>query len=279
MLKTDTIKTEVVTDIEVREVGANADRFVFKQVSVVESEQQVVSTPARVSVIIAAYNEQDTIVDVLRQVEGHPLVDEIIVVDDGSRDATSERARSTSARVITLEQNQGKAGAMNAGVRAARNDVILFLDADILGLTHKIITLTAMPVVTGQCAMFVAIRARRTYWMNRLLYFIPVLGGERALTKELWRKVPRIYRKGFQIEIALNYYTKKSGGKMAFGVMPGLSQVIKEKKRGFWLGLWQRIKMCAEVLWISFRLYIIRTLLDVFGGSTNSRRRAPSLAR
>jgi hypothetical protein len=87
-----------------------------------------------------------------------------------------------------------------------------------------------------------------------------------------------MYRKGFQIEIALNYYTKKSGQKMAFGVMPGLSQVIKEKKRGFWLGLWQRIKMSGEVLWISFRLYVIRTILDAVGGTSPRAGSAP-LAR
>jgi glycosyltransferase involved in cell wall biosynthesis len=268
-----------VTEIEVREVGATANRFELKAVLLEEAELELQQqrTP-KVSAIIAAYNEQDTITDVIRAVEGHPLVDEIIVVDDGSKDATSERARKTSARVITLEQNQGKAGAMNAGVRAARNETILFLDADILGLTHEIITLTATPVLTKKCGMFVAIRARRAYWLNRLLYFIPVLGGERALTKDLWRLVPRIYRKGFQIEIALNYYTKKSGRKMGFAVMPGLSQVIKEKKRGFWLGLVQRLKMCAEVFWISFRLYVIRNLLDLFPRG-RSAGESPRLAR
>lgn len=269
-----------MTGIEIREVGAEANRFEFRSVLLAEAHEELrqCSTP-KVSVIIAAYNEQDTIATVVRAVEGHPLVDEIIVVDDGSSDATSARAKETSARVITLEHNEGKAGAMNAGVRTARNETILFLDADILGLTHEIITLTVTPVLTGKCGMFVAIRARRTYWMNRLLYFIPVLGGERALTKDIWRNVPRIYRKGFQIEIALNYYTKKSGRKMAFGVMPGLSQVIKEKKRGFWLGLWQRIKMCAEVFWISFRLYVIRNFLRFFGRVFDGQIRLPRPAR
>ncbi len=262
----ETEEKTAITEIEVREVGADANRFELKSISIQQSQLSAeLARTARVSAIIAAYNEQDTIVEVIRAVEGHPLIDEIIVVDDGSKDATSERARTTSANVITLENNQGKAGAMDAGVKAARNDTILFLDADILGLTHQIITLTVTPVLTKQCGMFVAIRARRTYWMNKLLYFIPVLGGERALTKEVWRRVPGMYRKGFQIEIALNYYTKKSGQKMGFGVMPGLSQVIKEKKRGFWLGMWQRIKMCAEVLWISFRLYVIRTIATLFG--------------
>ena len=270
----------ILTEIEVREVGAEANRFELKSVLLEEVEKatQRPRTP-KVSAVIAAYNEQDTITDVIHAVEGHPLVDEIILVDDGSADDTSERAKKTSAKVITLEQNQGKAGAMGVGVRAARNDTILFLDADILGLTHAIITLTVTPVLTKKCGMFVAIRARRTYWMNRLLYFIPVLGGERALTKDIWRLVPPIYRKGFQIEIALNYYTKKSGHKMRFGVMPGLSQVIKEKKRGFWLGLWQRIKMCAEVLWISIRLYIVRTIINFFARPGDSLANPERLAR
>ena len=273
------VVTKELSSIEVREVGADANRFELKAVAISEATEMV-ENPAtpKVSAIIAAYNEQDTIQSVIRAVEGHPLVDEIIVVDDGSMDATSERARETSARVITLEENQGKAGAMQRGVQAARNHAILFLDADILGLTHEIITLIVSPVLAGRCAMFVAIRQRRTYWMNRLLYFIPVLGGERALTKDIWRLVPSIYRKGFQIEIALNYYTKKSGHKMAFGVMPGLSQVIKEKKRGFWLGLWQRVKMCAEVLWISFRLYVIRTMVVFFQRLIHGTRRARKVA-
>ncbi len=282
-MKAEEEQQSALTGIEVREVGAEANRFELKSVSLQATEEEIEQQgTAKVSAIIAAYNEQDTIIEVIRAVDGHPLVDEIIVVDDGSADATSARARETSAKVITLEQNEGKAGAMGTGVRAARNDTILFLDADILGLTHPIITLTVTPVLTGKCGMFVAIRARRTYWMNRLLYFIPVLGGERAMTKSIWRNVPRIYRKGFQIEIALNYYTKKSGHKMAFGVMPGLSQVIKEKKRGFWLGLWQRIKMCAEVFWISFRLYVIRGLVTLFtrsGADVDVPRRLAPAAR
>ena len=271
-MKSDGSSFSQITEIEIREVGAEANRFELKAVLLeeVQVEAQRQSTP-KATAIIPAYNEQDTIVDVIRALEGHPLIDEIIVVDDGSTDATAERARTTSAQVMTIHQDQGKAGAMNAGVRAARHDVILFLDADILGLTPEIVTLTVTPVLTGKSGMFVAIRARHSYWLNRLLYFIPVLGGERALTKAIWRSVPHIYRKGFQIEIALNYYTKKSGQRMGFGVMPGLSQVIKEKKRGFWPGLRARFQMCAEVVWISFRLYVIRTLLDFTRGKGTPR--------
>ena len=48
---------------------------------------------------------------------------------------------------------------------------------------------------------------------------------------------------------------------------------------GFWLGLWQRIKMCAEVLWISFRLYVIRNLLTFFSRLAGDGDRLPRPAR
>src|SRR5688572_25307687 len=112
--------------IDVREVGGDANHFEFRTFPFKKIPQQIPKSNYRkISVIIAAYNEQETILQVVRAVEGHPLVDEIIVVDDGSKDSTSERAAETAAKVIRLEANGGKAGAMDAGVRAARNDTIL----------------------------------------------------------------------------------------------------------------------------------------------------------
>src|SRR3954453_13544456 len=138
----DRMSETPVSGIEVREVGAEANRFEIKPVSLQQAEDEISREPTpRISAIIAAYNEQDTIVDVIRSVEGHPIIQEIIVVDDGSTDATVERARTTSANVISMEKNSGKAAAMSRGVKAARNETILFLDADILGLTHQMITL------------------------------------------------------------------------------------------------------------------------------------------
>src|SRR4051794_7752896 len=107
-----------LTEIQVREVGVDANRMEIKVVSVEQVTTEVQQQArAKVSAIIAAYNEQDTIVDVVRAIEGHPLIDEIIVVDDGSSDATVERAKTTSARVVSLEKNSGKAAAMNRGVQ------------------------------------------------------------------------------------------------------------------------------------------------------------------
>jgi hypothetical protein len=125
------------------------------------------------------------------------------------------------------------------------------------------ITQLVTPVTSGEYGMYVGIRGRKTYWANRLLHFTPILGGERVLTRELWDHVPHTYKKNFQIEIALNFFAKRLGRKMGFTVVPGLSQVIKETKRGVWLGLWQRLLMIYDVLLVSWRIYVVLRLQQV----------------
>ena len=210
-----------------------------------------------VSAIIPAHNESQTICGVIGPLLGHLLIDEIVVVDDGSTDDTAERARSMGVTVISLPKIRGKASAMSRGVHAARNEIVFFCDADIIGLTPEMVTQIVTAATSGNYGMYVAIRGRKTYWANRLLHFTPILGGERVLTKTLWNRVPRTYKKNFQIEIALNFFAKHLGQKMGFTVVHGLSQVIKEKKRGFWPGLWQRLSMIGDIVLVSWRIYVV----------------------
>ncbi|MET9386137.1 glycosyltransferase [Streptomyces sp. NPDC002928] len=89
-----------------------------------------------VSVIVPAYNEKECIANTLKSLaqSTHPI--EIIVVDDGSTDGTSEIARSaaeslgmTNVRVIRQE-NAGKPAALNNGVRSASYDIVVMMDGD-----------------------------------------------------------------------------------------------------------------------------------------------------
>jgi glycosyltransferase involved in cell wall biosynthesis len=82
------------------------------------------------SVIIPAYNSESTIqacLQALKNQTTQPL--EIIVVDDGSRDATIRKAEALGARVIS-QAHSGPASARNRGAREARGDILLFTDAD-----------------------------------------------------------------------------------------------------------------------------------------------------
>jgi glycosyltransferase involved in cell wall biosynthesis len=89
-----------------------------------------VADPAQVSVIIPAYNEQDAIADVVARVVGQGRWHEVLVVDDGSTDLTAERAEKAGARVLRHPYNKGNGAAVKTGLREARSDVVLLLDAD-----------------------------------------------------------------------------------------------------------------------------------------------------
>jgi glycosyltransferase involved in cell wall biosynthesis len=89
-----------------------------------------VADPAQVSVIIPAYNEQDAIADVVARVVGQGRWREVLVVDDGSTDLTAERAEKAGARVLRHPYNKGNGAAVKTGLREAKSDVVLLLDAD-----------------------------------------------------------------------------------------------------------------------------------------------------
>jgi glycosyltransferase involved in cell wall biosynthesis len=85
-----------------------------------------------VSVIIPCHDEErgiGPVVERCRQMLANRTF-EVIVVDDGSTDGTAEAARSAGARVVSLDGNQGKGRALEAGVREARFPMIVFLDGD-----------------------------------------------------------------------------------------------------------------------------------------------------
>ncbi|HVW32455.1 MAG TPA: glycosyltransferase, partial [Acidimicrobiia bacterium] len=85
---------------------------------------------ATVTVIIPAHNEERVIAKALAGLDLARTGDlEVIVVDDGSSDATAEIASSFPVRVIT-QRRAGKAAALNTGIAAARGEVIVVLDAD-----------------------------------------------------------------------------------------------------------------------------------------------------
>jgi len=211
----------------------------------------------KVSAVIPAHDEAATIAGVIQPLHAVDLIDDIIVVDDGSSDDTAARARGMGAKVISIPVSGGKAAAMALGVAAARHDILYYSDADVTGLTSEMIASILRPVAGRDFAMFVGIRGRKTYWANRLLHFTPIIGGQRALRRELWDQVPATYKKNFQIEIALNFFAKMNGHRMGCTVVEGLGQVIKERKRGLLRGLGQRLAMIGDILLVSWRIYAV----------------------
>lgn len=107
-----------------------------------------------VSVVIPALNEQETVADVVYQALRSDVVSrggEVVVIDSDSTDETALRAASAGARVVnwrevaTCVPQPGKGEALWRGVKAARGDVVVFLDADVTSLTPSWVDALAEP--------------------------------------------------------------------------------------------------------------------------------------
>jgi len=94
----------------------------------------------RVSIVIPTYNRERLIGATLDSVMAQTFQDfEVVVVDDGSTDGTAELVRAYGARVRYLYQpNQGQGAARNTGLRAARGELVAFLDSDDLWEPNKL---------------------------------------------------------------------------------------------------------------------------------------------
>ena len=115
----------------------------------------------RTTAVIAAFNEEKTIADVCRSLVSSPLIDEVIVVSDGSTDSTVEIARSIDGvRTVALRENQGKGHAMRVGVDNASNDILFFVDGDMYNVTEEHIESLVLPVMRGECDMNIGVRNR-----------------------------------------------------------------------------------------------------------------------
>ena len=217
-------------------------------------------TKQTVTAIIPAYNEAQTIGDIVSVVASSPLIRDVIVVSDGSTDQTVQVAENAGATVIHLSHNVGKGGAMIEGIRHTNASIILFLDADLIGLTTNHLEQLLRPVLNGSRAMQVGIRDRGWFW-TVISHHFPLISGERAIRKDVIDAIPRRYFKGFMAEAAFNYYCRSR--RLSYGAvdLKGLSIRRKYQKVGWPKAVVQYIAMTAQVI-----LAMIRVRLAYFFG-------------
>ena len=99
-----------------------------------------------ITVIIPALNEEKTIRQVVHLANNSAHVSEVIVVDDKSMDNTVAEARKEGATVITSTK-LGKGASMRDGILLAKNEIIVFLDADIISYSKDVVELLTEPIV------------------------------------------------------------------------------------------------------------------------------------
>jgi polyisoprenyl-phosphate glycosyltransferase len=201
----------------------------------------------RIAAIVPVYNEHRTLAEVVELLQQSSLVDEILVVSDGSTDRTVEVARALGVRAIHLKQNQGKGTALALGVAHTTAPILLFVDGDILNLPPDFVDRLVQPVLRGTVEMNVALRS-----LGRLISYLhgrfgPLLSGIRCLRREIFEAVPDEHLRGYRVETALNWYCHQLGCRYGTIVLHGTRHIRKEAKRGFWRGARARWAMYASV--------------------------------
>lgn len=207
------------------------------------------SESKKVSVVIAAYNEEPRIARVLSVLENHPLIDEIIVVNDGSTDKTSDIVKRFNVTLIENKINMGKTFSIKRGLEKSKNEVILFLDADLVGLTKQNITDLVTPVLKDQVEWTLSRRGNSYVLFKYPLLKVDWISGERAIKKYLLND-PLIWSKpeiGFSLEALMNKSLIDRGASFKSINLPNLKIVYKIDKIGFLKGLYGELEMYRQI--------------------------------
>ncbi len=208
--------------------------------------------PSSCSILIPAYNEEKTIASVVR-VALESNLGEVLVVDDGSNDNTVHIAEQAGAKVLKLEKNLGKGGAVFEGASFLKTPVIILLDADLTHLKSSHLENLARPVLEGKAEMTRGIFTEGRWQTTAAQHITPQLNGQRAISREKLLGVPGLRESRYGIEIAITEQARREKWRMLEVAMPGVSQVMKEEKRGLWKGFRIRLGMYRDIArtWMS----------------------------
>lgn len=203
----------------------------------------------KVAAILPAYNEADRVARVLAAVRGCARIDEVIVVDDGSTDDTAAVASAVDGvRLVKLEQNRGKGGAMVVGAASTDADVLVFIDADLQGLSSTHVDILVAPVADGRVNMTIGkFRGGRrlTDWSQRIA---PNISGQRAITREVFELIPDLAVARFGVEMAITRYCRYHRVSCETVFLNGVTHPMKEEKLGLLKGWASRGRMYYQIL-------------------------------
>ncbi len=211
-----------------------------------------------IAAIIPALNEEKTIGNVITAIKNSGVCAEIIVVSDGSTDRTAEVAhRAGATRVISNTQRGGKGAALRFGLSATKAPIVLFCDADLIGIKPTHIQSLVAPVISGACAMNVGLRDRGQ-WFFAIERLLPLISGERVFAREIFESLPTKVSRGYMVEVAMNYYCKLHSLKIKKTPLIGLTIRKKMQKIGFLRGLVGYVTMFRELFIAMIMLRIAR---------------------
>jgi len=201
-----------------------------------------------VAAIIPAYNEEKNIAQVLSCIYQMEELSEILVVSDGSTDRTVETAHLFGVRTIELPYNQGKSYAMKTGLQSTTAPIVLFLDADLIGLKKHHVRSLISPLIDGVADMTLGIFTSGRNVTDLAQKIAPFLTGQRAVKRWILEDLNQEeWTSGFGIEVALTRYARENKLKVSEVYLENVTHVMKEEKLGLAKGVAARIKMYWEI--------------------------------
>ncbi|MHB9036769.1 MAG: glycosyltransferase family 2 protein [Armatimonadota bacterium] len=202
----------------------------------------------KVAAIVPAYNERNRIAVVLDAIKQAQSVDEILVVSDGSTDGTYEFVSADpDVRVLRLDTNRGKGGAMRAGALGTDADVVLFLDADLVGMNGDKVDAIVRPVAQGDADMAIGIFRGGRGATDLAQFLTPYISGQRAMRREVFLGIPQLDGVRSGVETAITKYFRSHKLKVSRVGLTGCTHHMKEEKLGVLRGFSARIKMYYDI--------------------------------
>ena len=202
----------------------------------------------KISVIIPAFNESNRVSRVIAPCEKCNVVDEILVVDDCSTDdLSSSVAGFAQVTLIRNRKNLGKSPSMVKGARQAKNELLVFLDADLRHLKAKHIASLAAPIARGNADMTIGYREGSNFWQKHVLGVEPFLAGERGISRNQFLEATKDYAiSGFQMEVFLNKYFLDKCSRIEVVNLNGVVQTTKSEKIGQWKGRLEDVRVAND---------------------------------
>lgn len=206
------------------------------------------NAPISISCVIPAWNEASRIAGVLRAAAGHPDLAEVIVVDDCSTDGTAEVVeRFPGVRLLRQSVNGGKSRAVVRGAKEAKGTHLMFLDADLQGLSPEAVHRLAAPVLRGAADVSISLRGNAPgLWRAIGLDYI---SGERVFPRERFVEhveeilaLPR-----FGLEVWMNEGWLADKARIAVVPWDEVASPYKYAKMGWWRGLMGDAKMMRDI--------------------------------
>jgi len=206
-----------------------------------------------IAAIIPTYNEERNIAGVLKALHLSDILDEIIIVDDGSDDKTVEIVRKFADidrrfSIIQHERNKGKGQAIFTGWASTTAPYLLLLDGDLHELTPDHILALMTPVINHQADMTLGL-----FWGGHLntdlsSWGMPFLTGQRGLRSEILKHISQNAAAGYGFEVALTVAFNQQGYHKRIVTLKGVWHPPSEFHRGGLNGIIWRGRMYIQII-------------------------------